>query len=323
MTVTFIGADIETPRFKTNCWSFDHALYNPILEEIGLPMRSMVEIFGPAGTGKTTIALSLAAWIAAKDNKGISIADLEGTDRRIMESILSYSGFSGMVALFNEGTDEKDLGKMVDELRDPKKFCVGIVDAVGAISPYAERKGDLGDSNMGRRGRIMADFTRNILHLFLQAKNKDSVVFILNHSYPAIGWVGNIAPGGKAKEYGSKVRISISRAYKIGDKGVKLPETHFLIKGKVVKNNRGVSGREFLLAVEGGLGIHRGLTAVFDCLAYKLAILDRIVKIDNVSYGGIKDMCGRPSEDEFFAPFHEVLVGNTASSSEIGEENEE
>ena len=59
MSITFTG-DIpsSTERIETGYYSFDRALGDQI-GNIGFPLQSLVEVYGPKGIGKTTFCLSM------------------------------------------------------------------------------------------------------------------------------------------------------------------------------------------------------------------------------------------------------------------------
>ena len=88
MTITFTG-DIpsSTERVLTKSYTLNQALRD-VKGNSGFPLRSLVELYGPKGVGKTSLALSVLGSVAVAKSKGISILDFEGQEKGTVEASL-------------------------------------------------------------------------------------------------------------------------------------------------------------------------------------------------------------------------------------------
>jgi recombination protein RecA len=311
--------------FRSKWHSFDKAFENLQSHEIGFPLRGLVEIYGQPMSGKTSLAVSLSAKIAlskdAKKASAISIADIEGTPTELFRTVLESAGYeNGIVYLHNEGVDEDNLDEMLDDV-ESGLATVGILDSLGAVSPIAEVQGTLKDANMGRRALVAAKFSRRVLRHFREQGKEGDVIIFTNHVQQIIGGMGSTTPGGDAKKYACKVRIGIKRSNAIGKKKIEIPDNvGWMVEGTVAKNSNGVSGRTFSLFIIGGKGVHAGLTAVLDCVRYKLATFERTIKLGEESMGYLRDML---EEKYDFKPFYKALEAAPVDDTVLSEPEEE
>jgi len=307
----------NVPRIITGLQSFDRAFENK-RGDIGFPAGQATEIAGPTGCGKSTTVYGLAGIIAKWREQGIVLADLEGFDPEFLTDIMGYTGFDGSVYVVQDETDEALLDKMVKKLKEDK-FGVAILDSIAAISPVSEKEGDLGAANMGRRAMLVGQLSRKTTHYFLNHKDKN--LFVINHIHPNIMGFGYVTPGGESLKYLCAVRIRVKRKKDF-------PELSYVLEGKVVKNKFGYGDRQFYLVLLSGKGIHKGLTALWDCSELKLITSDRnIIKIDGKSHGHIKTLFKNAHEgkDEVFDPFIEILerhYGEVGSSEQADDSDD-
>ena len=182
---------------------------------------------------------------------------------------------------------------------------IGIIDSIGAISPIAEKEGDLGEANMGRRAKLVAQLTRKSLNEF--RKDRDNAMFMINHVHPILGGMGTTTPGGETLKYLVGIRLRVKRKEEF-------PDQSYLMEGTVVKNRFGYRNRQFYIFMLAGTGIHVGLTAMFDCFILGLAERGKVVKMDGQSHGYLKDLVKAAHEgrNEVFQPFIDKLSGASA-----------
>jgi RecA/RadA recombinase len=304
--VTLFGKSMPVRRINTGLYSFDHAFINRE-GAIGLPIGKGIELYGATFCGKSTITYGLAGIIGRIIERDIALADFEGFDPKFLQTVLETVGFRGSINCIQEEEDEEALDKLLSALRE-KEYGVGILDSIGAISPVSEAEGDLGESNMGRRAFLLAQFTRKALKIMRSDEPK--TIIMINHAYPRIGGRGLDTPGGEVKKYLSSIRIAVKRKYVKG-KYEEYPDGSYIIEGTVVKNRWGLKDRTFNLFVLSGEGIHLGLTALYD--AMNLGIVKKIgrtYKIGEQSFGSIKEiiMQAHAGNDEFFNPFIQCLA---------------
>lgn len=306
--VTILGASVPVQRILTGLYSFDHAFINRE-GDIGFPIGKGVELYGATFTGKSTITYGLAGMVAKAVGKDIALADFEGFDPKFLQTVLATAGFDGNIYCIQEEEDEEAMDMLLSKLKD-KKYGVGIVDSIGAISPVSEAEGDLGEANMGRRAFLMAQFTRKALKIMRSEDSK--TIFMINHAYPRIGGRGLDTPGGEVKKYLSSIRIAVKRKY-IKGKYEEYPDGSYIIEGTVVKNRWGLKDKVFNLFVLSGKGIHLGLTAMYDAINLGLVERGRTIKIGTHSFGTMREVVQQAHDgnDDFFETFVLVLADKT------------
>jgi len=288
------------PRTELGLWTLDHAFHK---EKVGFPAFGMVEVYGKPHVGKSTFVYSLSAMLGKLWDCNIALADLEGLDQEFLIDVLNAQGFDNKLLLVQEPSDEEVTAKMLElyASEDEKPTRIGILDSIGAISPIQELEGDMGAANMGRRARLMAQFSRKFTHQILGINDK--ILFMTNHQHQNLGSIGTITPGGKTLEYLSGVRIFLKMV-----KGY--PDTTdtslgYLLEGKITKNRYGGKGANFRAFFVSGIGIHKGVSAIFDAIYLGLIDSGKVVKIGDKSYGYMKGIIekAQAGDDKFFKPF--------------------
>jgi recombination protein RecA len=306
-----------TPKFRrviTGWKSFDFALADQ--DEAGFPLGQAIEIYGPNGIGKSTFVHSLSFQLANATDSNIALVDLEGVNVKLLTANAELHNYDGEFHILRGDKDETTLSDLLSCLRT-KKYSVGIVDAVGSISPVAEVEGDLGDANMGRRAILMAQFSRKINHILLN--NPDKSAILINHQSQRIGGIGTITPGGETKKFIASIRIQLTRAWYKKKEEV-LPDGSYVIQGLIIKNRWGLENRKFYAFVLAGKGIHTGLTAMYDGMMAGIVTRDRTIKLGDRNFGYWKNVIdpAQNGDKEFYQPFIDAL--NTQPISELSEE---
>lgn len=337
MTVTFAGdTPSTTERILTKSYSLNQALRD-VLGNTGYPLRSLIELYGPKGIGKTSFALSILGDIASKAGKGVSILDFEIQNRDTVAGILENAGFEGEVFYIQnqakerpEDTVERFVDRMFDQGKSEytyKNPDVGLMDSIGGFHPAAEIEGKIGDANMGTKAREMGQIARRFIRS-LQLSESPHTIIMTNHEHPnfqSIGFVNaTITGGGEAKKYMSQIRIRLTDAY---IKKETMKDTSFsgsvkfdgswLVEGKVNENRFGISDQKFWVFMVGGEGIHAGLTSMMECLLYGYAKSSAqslkesaTISLDGTSYGKLGKIIRDRSDDDVFVPFKNALKSN-------------
>jgi RecA/RadA recombinase len=301
----------ETPKFErviTGLTTFDWALGDQ--DTVGLPLGQLIEIYGSNGIGKSTFVQSLSFMLAKETKGNIALADYEGVNVKVLLANAEMQGYDGDLHRIQDIKDERILQDLDAKLSSKtENYTVGIVDAVGSISPYAETSGDLGDANMGTRAKLLAQFSRRSLGILIRNPNK--TVILINHQHPTIGGFskGTITPGGETKKYIASIRIQLNRMYRKNREDV-FKDGSYAISGKVVKNRWGLEDRQFFAFVLGGYGVHKGLTAMYETVVLGIATAERnVVKIDKEIYGNLYELINHAKQgnNDMFIPFFDAL----------------
>lgn len=351
MPITFTGdLPSNTERVMTKSWSLNRALRD-VTGNSGWPLRSLIELYGPKGIGKTSVALSVLGDVAAKTDKGISVLDFEIQNRDTVSGILEKSGFDGEVHYIQnhskerpEDTVERFVDRMFDKA-DGKNGDyrydnpdVGLMDSIGGFHPSAEVEGKIGDANMGIKAREMGQISRRFIRA-LQLAKSPSTIIMTNHEHPNFQSIGfanaTVTSGGEAKKYLSQVRIRLIDAFikkettktSAFSGGVKF-DGSWLVKGKINENRFGISDQDFYVFMIGGEGIHQGLTSMFECLIYGYATSSAqalkgsaTISLDGTSYGKL-DKILRDRDSIDFKPFTNALKAGQAEEEEDLESEE-
>jgi recombination protein RecA len=138
----------------------------------GLPRGRVVEIFGPEGSGKTTVALHAAA--NAQKNGGIA-AFIDAEHALDPEYAKKLGVDTDALLVSQPDTGEQAL-EIADMLIRSSAIDVIIIDSVAALVPRAEIEGEMGDSHVGLQARLMSQALRKLAGALNQTKT--TAIFI-------------------------------------------------------------------------------------------------------------------------------------------------
>jgi len=195
----------------------------------GVPRGRVIEIYGPEGGGKTTLALHILAEAQKKGGVGAFIDAEHALDPDWAKII----GVNLEDLLISQPDSGEQALQIVETLVRSGEVDVVVVDSVAALVPQAEIAGEMGEFQIGLQARIMSQALRKLSGII--AKTKTAVIF-LNQTRMKIGilW-GNpeTTPGGLALKFYASVRIDLRRIAQIkhGDEII-----GNRIKAKIVKN---------------------------------------------------------------------------------------
>jgi recombination protein RecA len=214
----------NVPSISTGSLMIDHALGVG-----GVPRGRIIEIYGPEGSGKTTLAMHVVAE-AQKAGGYAAFVDAEHAfDPRYAKNL----GINTDELLVSQPDSGEQALEITETLIRSAALDAIVVDSVAALVPRAELEGEMGDSHMGLQARLMSQAMRKITGII--NKTRTSVIFI-NQIREKIGVMfGNpeTTSGGRALKFYSSVRMDIRRigSLKKGDDVV-----GNRTKVKVVKN---------------------------------------------------------------------------------------
>jgi len=180
----------------------------------GLPNVRVVEIYGPEGSGKTTLALQVVAE-AQKANGICGFIDAEHALDPIYANKLGVKTEELLIS--QPDTGEQAL-EIADTLIKSGSISVLVIDSVAALTPRAELEGEMGDHHIGLQARLMSQALRKLTSSI--SKTNTMVIFI-NQIRMKIGIMfGNpeTTSGGNALKFYSSVRMDIRRIGAIKDK---------------------------------------------------------------------------------------------------------
>ena len=218
------GAIVPVETIPTGSLSLDVALGVG-----GVPRGRIIEIYGPEGSGKTTLTCSIiaqaqkkggiAAFVDAEHAFDVTYAKKIGVD---VDNILVSQPDTGEQAL-----------EIAEVLVRSGALDIVVVDSVAALVPAAELNGEMGDAHVGLQARLMSQALRKLTGVV--SKTKTCLVFT-NQIRMKIGVLfgsPETTSGGNALKFYATVRMDIRRigAIKEGEE-----VTGNRTKVKVVKN---------------------------------------------------------------------------------------
>ena len=337
----------EISRIITGFSSMDRA-FEDNFGNYGVPSRTIFEICGDKGVGKSTFMFYLGGLIAEQLKKNITLVDFEGQNYITVDTCLDLSGFTGEVdwktyewlkdgnkkakgkkARGEMTVDEDMLTYAVNKLYESPPSVI-MIDSLAGFTPTAMHENDVNAGNMGVTAKPIKTFLRQCLKPIL-GNPEPSAIFFTNHKYPIIGGFkpGPNAPtptehaGGKAVGYFATESVEMSKLYGFAytDFG------GYVLQGKVAKNRVGYgieSKKSFYVYLQAGEGLNKNLTAVIDCVMYGLANSSSnnlndssTVTLDGQNMGKFRDMIVARHDPSIFEPFHNSLKAVTGGIKEV------
>lgn len=226
----------------------------------GVPRGRVIEIFGPEGGGKTTIALHILA--GAQKNGGIAaFIDAEhALDPRLAASL----GVDTANLYLSQPDSGEQAFYILDTLVRSGAVDVVVVDSVAALTPQAEIDGkmDEGGRQVGLQARLMSYALRRLTAAI--AKSNTTVIFINQlRAQISSGYAQGpteTTTGGRALKFYSSIRIEVRRGKQV-TQGENVIGHELYIK--VVKNKLAPPFRTAHTTLIYGKGVPKGM-AVLD-----------------------------------------------------------
>ncbi|MBE6664630.1 MAG: recombinase RecA [Ruminococcaceae bacterium] len=195
----------------------------------GVPKGRIVEIFGPESSGKTTVALHIAAEVQKLGGEAAFI-DAEHALDPIYAKALGVNIDNLLVSQPDSGEQALEI---TDALVRSGAVDVVVVDSVAALVPQQEIDGDMGSSHVGLQARLMSQALRKLSG---SISKTNCVVIFINQLREKVGVMyGNpeTTTGGRALKFYASVRIDVRKV-----ENLKQGDEVFgnRVKCKVVKN---------------------------------------------------------------------------------------
>ena len=269
---------VQIPAISSGCIALD------IISGIGgYPRGRVIEVYGPEGSGKTTLALHAIAE-AQKAGGYAAFIDAEHALDPLYAQKLGVNIDELYIA-------QPDWGEQALEIAEILVRSGGVdiivVDSVAALVPKAELEGDMGDSHMGLQARLMSQALRKLTAIV--ARSKTTFVF-LNQLREKIGmFVGNpeTTTGGRALKFYASMRIEVKRTLAIKE-GTDIVGGRVRIK--IVKNKMAPPFKE----VEVDLYYGKGFSKESDII--ELAVLYEIISKTGAWYSYNENRLGQGKE---------------------------
>ena len=197
----------------------------------GYPKGRVIEIYGPESSGKTTLTLHAIA----ECHKAGGIAAFIDAEHAFDRFYAQNLGVNIDELIISQPDNGEQALEIADNLIMSGAIDIIVIDSVAALTPKSEIEGEMGDSKMGLKERLMAQALRKLTGTI--NKTGCTCIFI-NQLREKIGIMfGNpeTTTGGNALKFYSSVRLDIRRigAVKEGEEVVGNETRVKVVKNKV------------------------------------------------------------------------------------------
>ena len=196
------NSSLNIEAISTGCLDLDIALGVG-----GVPKGRIIEIYGPESSGKTTVALHIAAE-AQKRGGAVAFIDAE---HALDPSYARNLGVDTENLIVSQpDTGEQGL-EIAEALVRSGAIDVIVVDSVAALVPRAEIDGEMGDSHVGLQARLMSQALRKLTGTI---QKTGCVAIFINQLREKVGVMfGNpeTTTGGRALKFYASIRLDVRR----------------------------------------------------------------------------------------------------------------
>jgi recombination protein RecA len=181
----------------------------------GVPRGRITEIYGPEGSGKTTVCQHIIAEVQRMGGTA-AMVDVEHALDPAYAQVCGVDVDSLYISQPDTGEEALEIA---EALIRSGAIDVLVIDSVAALVPRAEIEGDMGDSHPGLQARLMSQALRKLSGAI---KQSNAAVVFTNQLRQKIGVMfGNpeTTSGGLALKFYASVRLDIRRIQAIKQGG--------------------------------------------------------------------------------------------------------
>jgi recombination protein RecA len=181
----------------------------------GVPRGRVTEIYGPEGSGKTT----LAQHIVAQAQKMGGVAAFIDMEHALDPAYAQKCGVNVDDLYISQPDTGEQALEIAEALVRSGAVDVVVIDSVAALVPRAEIEGEMGDSHPGLQARLMSQALRKLSGAIKQSNAAMIFTNQLRHKIGVMFGSPETTSGGMALKFYSSVRLDIRRIQAIKQGG--------------------------------------------------------------------------------------------------------
>jgi recombination protein RecA len=204
------ASHLDVEVIPTGCLALDIALGVG-----GLPRGRITEVYGPEGSGKTTVCQH----IVAQAQKHGGVAAFIDMEHALDPSYVAQCGVDIESLYISQPDTGEQALEIAEALIRSGAVDVIVVDSVAALVPRAEIEGEMGDSHPGLQARLMSQALRKLSGVI---KLSNTVMIFTNQLRMKIGVLfgsPETTSGGRALKFYASVRLDVRRIKSIKYQG--------------------------------------------------------------------------------------------------------
>ena len=181
----------------------------------GVPRGRITEIYGPEGSGKTTVCQHIVAEV----QKGGGVAAFIDMEHALDPRYAAHCGVDVEGLYISQPDTGEQALEIAEALVRSGAVDVIVIDSVAALVPRAEIEGEMGDSHPGLQARLMSQALRKLSGAI---KQSNVVMIFTNQLRMKIGVLfgsPETTSGGRALKFYASVRLDVRRIKSIKYQG--------------------------------------------------------------------------------------------------------